>query len=154
MNDIKDTIAAVSTPIGQGGIGIIRVSGDKAISIVDKIFRALDRKKLSKSLTHTVHYGYIVDPNTKEDIDEVLVTLMKGPKTFTSENVVEINCHGGIVSVKKVLEEVLNAGARLATAGEFTKRAFLSGRIDLVQAEAVCDIITSKTESSLKYGEC
>ena len=149
-NDIKDTIAAVSTPIGQGGIGIIRVSGDKAITVVDKIFRAVDSKKLSKSLTHTVHYGYIVDPDTKEDIDEVLVTLMKAPKTFTKENVVEINCHGGIVSVKKVLEEVLNAGVRLAEAGEFTKRAFLSGRIDLVQAEAVCDIITSKTESSLK----
>ena len=150
MKDIKDTITAISTPIGQGGISIIRITGPKAITVADKVFKAKDKKKLSKCLTHTLHYGYIVDTKTKDDIDEVLISVMKAPRTYTKEDVVEINCHGGIVSVGRVLEEVLKNGARLAEAGEFTRRAFLKGRIDLAQAEAVCDIITSQTESSLK----
>ncbi|MDD4202756.1 MAG: tRNA uridine-5-carboxymethylaminomethyl(34) synthesis GTPase MnmE [Candidatus Omnitrophica bacterium] len=150
MKDIKDTIAAISTPIGQGGIAIVRISGLQAIKVADKVFRAKDKKKLSACLTHTLHYGYILDTKTNEDLDEVLISIMKSPRTYTKEDIVEINCHGGIVSVGRVLEEVLKNGARLAEPGEFTRRAFLNGRIDLTQAEAVCDIITSQTEASLK----
>ena len=127
---MNDTIAAISTTLGVGAISIIRVSGSNSIEIVNKIFKGKD---LTKVDTHTIHYGYIV--NKEEVIDEVLVSVMKEPKTFTMEDVVEVNCHGGIATTNKVLELILNQGARLATGGEFTKRAFLNGRIDLVEAE-------------------
>lgn len=142
-----DTIAAIATPPGEGGIAIIRVSGSQAIHIVDKIYRG--GKKLSTVDSHTIHYGHIVN-KLGEVIDEVMVTVMKSPRTFTREDVVEVNCHGGLVSVQRVLEEVLSAGARLAEPGEFTKRAFLNGRIDLSQAEAVIDLIRAKTDRAMK----
>lgn len=146
---LYDTISAVSTASGTGGIGIIRVSGKDAIKIVDKIFKTKSGKKLKDRRSHTIHYGHIVELKTGQTIDEVLVMLMKGPKTFTTEDIVEINCHGGPLPVEKVLLETLAAGARLAEPGEFTKRAFLNGRIDLPQAEAVIDVIEAKTDLSL-----
>lgn len=142
---MNDTIAAISTTLGVGAISIIRVSGNDAIKIVNKIFKG---KNLEKVKTHTINYGHIVDKD--EIIDEVLVSVMKSPKTFTTEDVVEINCHGGISTTNKVLELVLNNGARIAEPGEFTKRAFLNGRIDLTQAESVMDLINSKNESKRK----
>lgn len=142
---MNDTIAAISTTLGVGAISIIRVSGNDAIKIVNKIFKG---KNLEKVETHTINYGHIVDKD--EIIDEVLVSVMKSPKTFTTEDVVEINCHGGISTTNKVLELLLNNGARLAEPGEFTKRAFLNGRIDLTQAESVIDLINSKNESKRK----
>lgn len=144
----EDTIAAISTPIGIGGIGIIRVSGKEAIGIVDKIFKAANKKSLTDVASHTITYGHIVSQSGKV-LDEVLIMLMKGPKTFTREDVIEINCHGGPIPLNAVLMEVINAGARLAESGEFTKRAFLNGRIDLAQVEAIMDIIEAKTELSL-----
>lgn len=144
----NDTIAAISTAPGIGGIGIVRVSGEKAIEIVDKVFKAASKKKLIDAPTHTIHYGHIVDQSGKT-IDEVLVMLMKGPKTFTRDDVVEINCHGGPVPLEAVLMEIIRNGARIADNGEFTKRAFLNGRIDLAQVEAIMDIIEAKTELSL-----
>ena len=144
----EDTIAAISTPIGIGGIGIIRVSGKEAISIVDKVFKAANKKMLKDTASHTITYGHIVSESGKV-LDEVLIMLMKAPKTFTREDVIEINCHGGPVPLNAVIMEVINAGARLAESGEFTKRAFLNGRIDLSQVEAVMDIIEAKTELSL-----
>lgn len=144
----NDTIAAISTAPGVGGIGIIRVSGIDAIQIVDKVFKSASRKTLMESPSHTIHYGHIVNKENKV-IDEVLVMLMKAPKTFTREDVVEINCHGGPVPLEAVLMEVIRNGARLADSGEFTKRAFLNGRIDLAQVEAIMDIIEAKTEVSL-----
>ncbi len=143
-----DTIAAIATAVSNGGISIIRISGDEAFSIIDKIYKSKKGKKLSDCSSHTVHYGYIADGDTV--IDEVMVLLMKSPHTYTKENVVEIDCHGGIVVTKKILETVLKYGARLADPGEFTKRAFLNGRIDLSQAEAVSDIINAKSEYALK----
>lgn len=144
----NDTIAAISTAPGVGGIGIIRVSGIDAIQIVDKVFKSASKKTLMESPSHTIHYGHIVNKENKV-IDEVLVMLMKAPKTFTREDVVEINCHGGPVPLEAVLMEVIRNGARLADSGEFTKRAFLNGRIDLAQVEAIMDIIEAKTEVSL-----
>ena len=142
---MNDTIAAISTTLGVGAISIIRVSGIDSIKIVNKIFKGKDLETVE---SHTIHYGHIID---KDDvIDEVLVSIMKAPKTFTTEDVVEINCHGGISTTNKVLELVLNHGARLAEPGEFTKRAFLNGRIDLTQAESVMDLINSKNESKRK----
>lgn len=147
---IEDTIAAVATPMAPASIGIIRISGEKAIQIVDNIFIFKNkRKKLINVPTHTLHYGYIIDPKTHQTIDEVLVSIMRGPNSFTREDVVEINAHGGIIVVQKILKIVLNQGVRLAEPGEFTKRAFLNGRIDLSQAEAVIDIINSSTEMAL-----
>lgn len=147
----EDTIAAISTPLGEGGIGVIRVSGRSAIELGDKIFRSASKRKKLKDLpSHTVHYGYIYDPETQEPLDEVLVTLMRAPKSYTREDVVEISTHGGFLSLKRILDLVLRNGARLAEPGEFTKRAFLNGRIDLSQAEAVIDIIQSRTETGLK----
>lgn len=143
---LDDTIAAISTPMGTGGIAIVRISGDKALEIGDKVFVSSKGKNIQSAPTHTIQYGNIINPLTKKVLDEVLVMIMKAPNTYTKENVVEINCHGGILAVQKVLEAVLNAGARLAEPGEFTKRAFLNGRIDLSQAEAVIDIINSQTE--------
>ena len=144
-----DTVAAISTPVGEGGIGIVRISGKAALSIADKIFTSKDGGKPSAFKTYTVHYGHIVNPQT-EIIDEVLLTIMRAPKSYTREDIVEINCHGGIVPLRKVLELVISCGGRLADPGEFTKRAFLNGRIDLTQAEAVLDIIRAKTENSMK----
>lgn len=142
---MNDTIAAISTTLGVGAISIIRVSGKDSIKIINKIFNG---KNLEQAQTHTIHYGHIIDRN--EVIDEVLVSVMKAPKTFTTEDIVEINCHGGISTTNKVLELVLNNGARLAEPGEFTKRAFLGGRIDLTQAESVMDLINSQNESKRK----
>lgn len=141
---MNDTIVAISTALGVGAISIIRVSGDKSIEIVNKIFD----KDLEKVKSHTIVYGHIVD--NENIIDEVLVSVMKSPKTFTTEDVIEINCHGGIATTNKVLELLLKNGARMAEAGEFTKRAFLNGRIDLLEAEGVMDLIDSKTEASRK----
>lgn len=143
-----DTIAAVATAPGEAGIGIVRISGDKAVEIADKIFRAKNKKKLSDFQERRLTYGYIVEPDTDKKIDEVLAVYMKGPYTYTKEDIVEINCHGGIIPVRRILEIVLENGARLAEPGEFTKRAFLNGRIDLSQAEAVIDLIRAKTDSS------
>ena len=143
-----DTIAAISTPPGEGGIGIIRISGEEALEIADKVYRA-GSKHLADQPSHTIHYGKITDPKTQDPIDEVMVTVMRAPKTYTREDVVEINSHGGVVAVNKVLQVVLQAGARLAEPGEFTKRAFLNGRIDLSQAEAVMDVIRAKTDKAM-----
>ncbi|MGD6842677.1 tRNA uridine-5-carboxymethylaminomethyl(34) synthesis GTPase MnmE [Bacillus infantis] len=144
-----DTIAAISTPMGEGAIAIVRLSGDEAFSIADKLYRGVGGKRISDASSHTIHYGHIIDPKTGQVAEEVMVSVMKGPKTFTKEDVVEINCHGGIVSVNRVLQLVLNHGARLAEPGEFTKRAFLNGRIDLSQAEAVMDLIRAKTDRAM-----
>ena len=145
-----DTIAAIATAVGESGISIIRVSGDKALSIVSSIFEGKNNRKIDDISPYSMRYGKIVDKFSKEMIDEVLVSFMKGPKSFTAEDSVEINCHGGIMSTNKVLEEVIKAGARIAQPGEFTKRAFLNGRIDLSQAEAVMDLIRAKTDLSMK----
>src|SRR4051812_41231884 len=144
-----DTIAAISTPMGEGAIAIVRLSGDEAISIADKLFRSIGGKKLSEAASHTIHYGHLLDPKSGQVVEEVMVSVMKGPKTFTKEDVVEINCHGGIVSVNRVLQLCITNGARLAEPGEFTKRAFLNGRIDLSQAEAVMDLIRAKTDRAM-----
>ncbi|WP_180994339.1 tRNA uridine-5-carboxymethylaminomethyl(34) synthesis GTPase MnmE [Bacillus sp. Marseille-P3661] len=141
-----DSIAAISTPMGEGAIAIVRVSGDEAFKVVNTIFKG---KNLEAVPSHTIHYGFIIDPETNEKVEEVMVSVMKGPKTFTREDVVEINCHGGLVSVNRVLQLVLNQGVRLAEPGEFTKRAFLNGRIDLSQAEAVMDLIRAKTDRAM-----
>ena len=142
----KDTIAAISTGMTASGIGIVRICGDEAFQVIDRIYKG--KKKLSEAESHTIHYGHIV--NQGETIDQVLVTIMRAPRTFTGEDTVEINCHGGVYVVNKVLETVLLKGARPAEPGEFTKRAFLNGKMDLSQAEAVIDIINSKNEYALK----
>lgn len=146
----ENTIAAIATALKNSGIGIVRISGDEAFTILDRIYRTKKRERgsLSRSATHTIHYGFISDGG--EIIDEVLVMVMRGPQSFTGEDTVEINCHGGILIVKKILETVLKQGARLAEPGEFTKRAFLNGRMDLSQAEAVMDVIHSKNEYARK----
>ena len=141
---MEDTIVAISTSVGEGAISIIRLSGHDALNIASKVFT----KDLTKVDSHTIHYGFITSNNEK--IDEVLVSVMKTPKTFTREDIVEINCHGGIATTNKVLEVLLENGARLAEPGEFTKRAFLNGRIDLLEAEATMDLISSKAESARK----
>ncbi|MEH7237919.1 tRNA uridine-5-carboxymethylaminomethyl(34) synthesis GTPase MnmE [Bacillus sp. JJ1562] len=141
-----DTIAAISTPMGEGAIAIVRLSGDEAIDIANRVFKGRNLKEVE---SHTIHYGHIVDPDTNQVVEEVMLTLMRGPKTFTREDVIEINCHGGLVSVNRVLQLVLTNGARLAEPGEFTKRAFLNGRIDLSQAEAVMDLIRAKTDRAM-----
>lgn len=156
-NNLDDTIAAISTPAGEGGIGIVRLSGRDSLSIADKIFKSKDKKCPSGFKSYTVHYGHIIHcpcSNTqkkdRETIDEVLLTVMRAPKTYTKEDIVEINCHSGIVPLRKILDLVLSCGVRLAEPGEFTKRAFLNGRIDLIQAESVLDIIKSKTDAALR----
>ena len=147
----NDTIAAIATAMSDSGIGIVRISGDEAIEVADKIFRSVNPdKKLKNVKSHTVHYGFIYDGDTF--LDEVMVIVMKGPRSYTTENTVEINCHGGILMVNRILETVIKYGARLAEPGEFTKRAFLNGRIDLSKAEAVIDIIHSKNEFALQAG--
>ncbi|MFH1238485.1 MAG: tRNA uridine-5-carboxymethylaminomethyl(34) synthesis GTPase MnmE [bacterium] len=159
---IEDTIAAISTPPGVGGIGVIRLSGKKAIGLVEGIFKSRDKQKLSKIPSHTVHFGHIIDqlPGQKISarrkksgqpvVDDVLITVMRAPHSYTGEDVVEISCHGGPVILEKILSLVLANGAKPASGGEFTKRAFLNGRLDLIQAEAVSDMINAKTEASLK----
>lgn len=144
--NIDDTIAAISTATGNGGIGIVRLSGSEAVNIADKVFVSPKGKKLSQQKSHTIHFGNIV--YNEKVVDEVLVSVMKGPNTYTREDVVEINTHGGYRAVTAVLNTVINSGARMAEPGEFTKRAFLNGRIDLTQAEAVIDIINAKTDAS------
>lgn len=142
----RDTIAAISTGMSASGIGIVRISGEQAFEVIDRIFNG--KEKLSGAKSHTIHYGFIMDG--EDTADEVLVSVMRSPRTFTGENTVEINCHGGMFVVKKVLEIVLENGARLAEPGEFTKRAFLNGRMDLSQAEAVMDVIHSQNSYALK----
>lgn len=143
-----ETIAAIATALGEGSVAIIRVSGPESIAVVDKIFKS--KKKLKEQATHTLTYGHIVDPESNDVVDEVLVALMRAPRSYTKEDVVEIHCHGGIIAVQRVFHLVLQKGARLAEPGEFTKRAFLNGRIDLAQAEAVIDLIRSKTDKAQK----
>lgn len=142
----NDTIASISTALGEGAISIVRLSGHESIEIVNELFKGKD---LTKAASHTIHYGHILNPENNQMIDEVLVTIMRSPRTYTTENIVEINCHGGIFVTNKILEVVLSHGARLAEPGEFTKRAFLNNRIDLAQAESVMDVIHAKTEESL-----
>lgn len=143
-----DTIAAISTPPGEGAISIVRLSGEQAISIADAVFQS-GKKKLIDVSSHTIHYGHIFDPEKYQMMDEVMVSIMRKPKTFTREDIVEINCHGGIVVVNQILQLVLRQGARLAEPGEFTKRAFLNGRVDLSRAEAVMDLIRAKTDKAM-----
>ena len=145
-----DTIAAIATGMSNSGIGIVRISGEQAFSVIDSIFRNRkgERVRLSLSQSHTVHYGYIYDGDEK--VDEALVIIMKGPHSYTAEDTVEIDCHGGVLMVRRILETVLHAGARTAEPGEFTKRAFLNGRLDLSQAEAVADVIHATNEYALK----
>ena len=142
-----DTITAIATPLGEGGIGVVRISGPNALRIADKVFKG--KTKPSKASTHTIHYGKIIDSDTKTTLDEVLLLVMRKPNTYTREDMIEINAHGGTVGLKRILELILRNGARLAEPGEFTMRAFLSGRIDLAQAEAVLDIVQAKTDKSL-----
>lgn len=141
-----DTIAAISTPVGEGAIAIVRLSGPQAVSTAAGLFQGKDLNNVD---SHTMHYGKIIDPETGEMAEEVMVSVMRAPKTFTREDIVEINCHGGLVSVNRVLEIALAAGSRLAEPGEFTKRAFMNGRIDLSQAEAVMDLIRAKTDRAM-----
>lgn len=146
-NTDNDTIAAISTPVGEGGISIIRISGDDAIPVAQKIYRGKD---LSKVQTNTINYGHVIDPDSDEEVDEVMVSVMRAPHTYTCEDVVEINCHGGLLATNRILQLVLSYGARMAEPGEFTKRAFLNGRLDLSQSEAVMDLIRAKTDKSMK----
>lgn len=145
----NETIAAISTPLGQGAIGLIRISGKDAINVLGKVFRLKNPVDFSTVPSHTVHYGHIVDINNGNvPIDEVLVTIMRAPRTYTREDTVEISCHGGFLILQKILDNVIKAGARLAQPGEFTRRAFLNGRLDLTQAEAVIELINAKTEEA------
>ncbi|MBE5661343.1 tRNA uridine-5-carboxymethylaminomethyl(34) synthesis GTPase MnmE [Staphylococcus sp. SS251] len=143
-----DTITSISTPMGEGAIGIVRLSGPQAVEIADNLYKG---KHLLKDVpSHTINYGHIIDPDTKEVVEEVMVSVLRAPKTFTREDIIEINCHGGILTINRVLELTMTHGARMAEPGEFTKRAFLNGRIDLSQAEAVMDFIRSKTDRASK----
>lgn len=146
----QDTICAVSTPPGAGGIGIVRVSGRNAVRIASRIFKPRSAKELHAAPTHTLHYGHVLDPTSGEIVDEVLLSVMRGPSTYTREDVIEINCHGGMMPLWRIVGLLLAAGARQAEPGEFTKRAFLNNRIDLAQAEAVMDIINAKTDIALR----
>ncbi|MDO8580115.1 MAG: tRNA uridine-5-carboxymethylaminomethyl(34) synthesis GTPase MnmE, partial [Candidatus Omnitrophota bacterium] len=154
FKDPQDTIVAIATPSGQGGIGIVRLSGPDAITIADQMFVAKSKRRAPDLKNFMVHYGWAVDPASNREspdiIDEVLMTIMRSPQSYTCEDVVEFNCHGGMVVLKTLVATAIHHGARLAEPGEFTKRAFLNGRIDLTQAEAVLDIIQSKTESFLR----
>lgn len=147
---LHDTIAAVATPPGEGGIGIIRISGPDALKIVGRVFRPAGNKDWSAGPGFRMYYGHAVDPGTGETVDEVLVSVMRAPKSYTRENVVEINGHGGVLPLRRILKIVLDCGARLAGAGEFTRRAFLNGRLDLVQAEAILDVIRARTGAGLQ----
>ncbi|RXI21713.1 tRNA uridine-5-carboxymethylaminomethyl(34) synthesis GTPase MnmE [Pediococcus pentosaceus] len=142
-----DTIAAISTPPGEGGISIIRISGVDALKTASQIYRGKDLNKVN---SHTINYGHIIDPENGNEVDEVMVSVMRAPHTYTKEDIVEINCHGGIIATNRILQIILGLDARLAKPGEFTERAFLNGRIDLSQAEAVMDLIRAKTDQSMK----
>lgn len=144
------TIVAISTAPANGGIGIIRMSGKNCFSILEKIFEPKQKQKIEEIPGYTMKYGHIIDPKTKEKIDEVLVSFFKEPKSYTTENMCEINSHGGLIVEQRILEECIKAGATLAEPGEFTKRAFLNGRIDLSQAEGIIDLIQSKTTQEAK----
>lgn len=144
----SDTIAAIATAMSSSGIGIVRISGDEAFTVIDRIFRAKSKKSMREVSSHTVHYGYIFDGDEK--LDEVMVLIMKGPKSYTAEDTAEIDCHGGVLMMKRILETVVRHGARPAEPGEFTKRAFLNGRIDLSQAEAVVDVINAQNQYALR----
>ena len=150
MGNLNDTIAAISTAIGEAGIAIVRMSGDDSINIIDEIFKSSSGKKMAEAENRKFLYGHIVDGD--KQIDEVLVVKMKGPHSYTAEDIIEIHCHGGVVSVKRILNLILSKGARLAEKGEFTKRGFLNGRIDLTQAESVIDMIKAKTDLSFDMG--
>ncbi|UVJ28739.1 tRNA uridine-5-carboxymethylaminomethyl(34) synthesis GTPase MnmE [Staphylococcus aureus] len=143
-----DTITSISTPMGEGAIGIVRLSGPQAVEIADKLYKG--KHLLNDVPSHTINYGHIIDPEYKEVVEEVMVSVLRAPKTFTREDIIEINCHGGILTINRVLELTMTHGARMAEPGEFTKRAFLNGRIDLSQAEAVMDFIRSKTDRASK----
>lgn len=147
---LEDTIAAIATPVGESGIGIVRMSGKRSFPIAKKIFQPPKGRKINWTSSFKTHHGWIFDPKTKKIVDEVLLTLMRAPKSYTREDIVEINCHGGPLPLRKTLQLTLRLGARLAQPGEFTKRAFLNGRIDLAQAESVLDIVQAKTEKSLE----
>lgn len=146
----SDTISAISTAVGEGGIGIIRLSGDNALGIAEKIFVAKNHKKVKEIVSHQVTYGQIIHPEDKTVVDEVLLLTMHAPHSYTCEDVVEIHCHGGVMSLQNILALTLRQGARMAEPGEFTKRAFLNGRLDLTQAQAVIDVIRSKTDVALR----
>lgn len=143
-----DTITSISTPMGEGAIGIVRLSGPQAVEIADKLYKG--KHLLNDVPSHTINYGHIIDPESKEVVEEVMVSVLRAPKTFTREDIIEINCHGGILTINRVLELTMTYGARMAEPGEFSKRAFLNGRIDLSQAEAVMDFIRSKTDRASK----
>mgnify|MGYP001080142853 FL=1 len=145
-----DTICAIATPIGEGGISIIRISGNNALDMASSIFRPKNKQDIKNMKTYTMRYGNVINAENNEIVDDVILSYMKGPYSYTGENVVEINCHGGVVATNRVLNEIVKSGARLAEPGEFTKRAFLNGKLDLSQAEAVIDIIRAKTELSMK----
>ncbi|MDD5079965.1 MAG: tRNA uridine-5-carboxymethylaminomethyl(34) synthesis GTPase MnmE [Candidatus Omnitrophica bacterium] len=146
--DLNDTIAAIATAVGDAGIGIVRISGANALNVADRVFFSKNKKRPSEHKTYTMHYGWVARDG--DIIDEVILTIMRAPYSYTREDVVEINCHGGIVSLRDILDLVLDNGCRIAFPGEFTKRAFLNGRIDLSQAEAVLDVIKARTDSALK----
>ena len=149
INMSSDTIAAIATAMSPSGIGIVRISGDEALAIIDRIYRSKNNNvRLSDCKSHTIHYGYIYDGD--EVVDEVMVLLMKAPNSYTREDTVEIDCHGGVYVMKRILETVIKYGARPAEPGEFTKRAFLNGRLDLTQAESVIDVINAKNDYALK----
>lgn len=143
-----DTITSISTPMGEGAIGIVRLSGPEAVEIGDKLYKG--KKQLKDVPSHTINYGHIIDPETDEVVEEVMISVLRAPKTFTREDIIEINCHGGILTINRILELTMTHGARMAEPGEYTKRAFLNGRIDLSQAEAVMDFIRSKTDRASK----
>jgi tRNA modification GTPase len=143
-----DTITSISTPMGEGAIGIVRLSGPQAVEIGDKLYKG--KKPLAEVDSHTINYGHIIDPETSETVEEVMISVLRAPKTFTREDIIEINCHGGILTINRILELTMTHGARMAEPGEYTKRAFLNGRIDLSQAEAVMDFIRSKTDRASK----
>ena len=145
----EETISAVITALGEGAVGIVRISGEQALAVGETLFKAVSGKKLAEYSSHTMVYGHVYDVDGSL-VDEVLAVYMRAPRSYTAEDVVEIQCHGGLQSLKKILQLTYRAGARPAEAGEFTKRAFLNGRIDLTQAEAVMDIIRSRSEASLK----
>ena len=150
MTMIGDTISAIATPIGEGGIGVIRVSGSNAFAVATEMFRPVCGVPVHGLPTHTAHYGFVHDPISEEQIDDGVITVFRAPRSYTGEDSVEISCHGGMLPMRRVLEATLRAGARLAEPGEFTKRAFLSGRLDLAQAEAVLDIIRARTDEAMR----
>lgn len=147
---MTDTISGISTPLGEGGIGIIRISGKEALGVAENITRLKSQQSVYKLVSHTINYGFVVNPQTGEKVDEILLLFMKGPRSFTAEDVVEIHCHGGLVPLRAIYELTVRHGARPAEPGEFTKRAFLNGRIDLAQAEAVIDVIRAKTDAGAR----